>query len=321
MVLLFVMIYSFSVYFTQLVADHDAEKDPTHPDLFRYYATLDLTILSLFGSITGGLDWRDALEPLIRSISPLTALIFSFYIAFSVLAVMNVVTGVFVESALLSAKADQDIFMVNNLRDLFANITGDRAENNKKNANDLAMTWQDFRNRMHTRQMKDYFKSIDVDPSDAHGIFQLIDQENRGFVTFEEFVSGCCRLRGPAKAIDIHILLFELRQLKTKMDAHVATLEEELVIVRRIVCRTGKQVGPKGLRVSTASAVPRMSTATAGPRVSTATTLSQMPPQGQSMRPGQRSFSQSLEVGTIQDPSRRSQLSWQPNNSLSVPVW
>merc|ERR1719487_266589 len=58
--LLFLIIYSVSVYFTQMVSDH---KGPHHPELFRYFGTLDLSILSLFQAITGGCDWKDLVDP------------------------------------------------------------------------------------------------------------------------------------------------------------------------------------------------------------------------------------------------------------------
>jgi hypothetical protein len=221
MVLMFIMIYICSVYFTQLVADH---KGTLSHDLKRYYGALDVTILTLYESITGGLDWRDAVDPLIEGISPWMAVLFSCYIAFSVLAVMNVVTGVFVESALLSAKGEQDIFMINNLRDLFEMVTVDKGLD-CNNPTDLVMTWEDFMTRLSSVQMRDYFKAIDVDPSDARGIFCLLDQANNGFVTFEDFISGCCKLRGQAKALDIQILLHELRRFSSKMEAHAKYVE------------------------------------------------------------------------------------------------
>merc|ERR1711972_241132 len=176
-------------------------------------------------SITGGIDWQAAVEPLMETLSPWYALIFSFYIAFSVLAVLNVVTGVFVESALLSAKSDQDFFMINNVRELFELATGDRAEGVGKRAEELAMTWQDFRSKIHSQQMQGYFKSIDVDPSNAYGIFHLLDADGSGSVTFEEFVSGCCKLRGTAKSLDLHILLYEMRRLIDKVDFNGKALE------------------------------------------------------------------------------------------------
>jgi hypothetical protein len=73
-----------------------------------YFGSLSRTMLSLFQCITSGLDWEIVAQPLWDDVSPVHAVLFSLYIAFAVLALLNVITGVFVESALLHAKADKD---------------------------------------------------------------------------------------------------------------------------------------------------------------------------------------------------------------------
>lgn len=61
-------------------------------------------MLSMFQAINGGVDWALIFEPLIDNITPWSAVVFTLYIAFSLLAMLNVVTGVFVESVLKSTK-------------------------------------------------------------------------------------------------------------------------------------------------------------------------------------------------------------------------
>jgi hypothetical protein len=52
---------------------------------------------------------REAMDPLVKYISPVLAYVFPLYITFGVLAVLNVVTNVFVETSLLSAKNDEEL--------------------------------------------------------------------------------------------------------------------------------------------------------------------------------------------------------------------
>ena len=73
-----------------------------------YFGSVPRAVLSLYQGMTGGVDWNDMSLPLERSLSPIFALVFALYIAFAVLAMMNVVTGVFVESALGSAREERD---------------------------------------------------------------------------------------------------------------------------------------------------------------------------------------------------------------------
>merc|ERR1719440_1645900 len=57
-----------------------------------------------------------------------------------------------------------------------------------------------------------YFKSVDLDPSEARSLFKLMDADQSGTVEAEEFVMGCLRLRGTAKAIDLATLMYENRR-------------------------------------------------------------------------------------------------------------
>merc|ERR1712232_1400200 len=168
-------------------------------------------MMSMFQAITGGVDWGQPLEPLVSHVSPAMAFLFSFYIAFSILAMLNVVTGVFVESVLASAKKDKDLFMVNNARELFQTDLEDHTGLHS------AMTWEVFEGKMDAPQMQEFFKAIDVHPSEAKGLFDLLDLDNSGSISADEFLNGCFRLRGAAKALDLALLIQEVRQMDRRM--------------------------------------------------------------------------------------------------------
>merc|ERR1711957_1158083 len=105
---------------------------------------------------------------------------------------MNVVTGVFVDSVLTSVMRDKDTFLVNNVKELFQGLD--------HGINDV-MTWDVFKSKLDLPQMQEAFKAINVDPSEALGLFKLLDLDESGGVNVQEFLSGCLRLRGPAKAL------------------------------------------------------------------------------------------------------------------------
>lgn len=222
-VMLSFVIYIVGIYYTQVVADHlsTAECKGEHSEeckqLYRYFGSLSRTILTLFQSITGGVDWDDVVVPL-SHISPMLALTFSMYIVFAVLALLNVTTGVFVEASLKSATADRDCFMINNVRKIFqANTTCN------------AMTWDKFVVQLDTPEMRAYFKAIDLDPSEARGLFRLLDIDGSGSVDAEEFLNGCLRLRGPAKALDLALVMREMHRMHRQFDAHLGAVEQQLM--------------------------------------------------------------------------------------------
>jgi hypothetical protein len=76
------------------------------------------------------------------------------------------------------------------------------------------MTWDDFNSKLSRPEMKTYFKAIDLDPSEARGLFRLLDLDGSGTVNAEEFLNGCLRLRGPAKALDLSLIMLEMCRMQ-----------------------------------------------------------------------------------------------------------
>jgi len=213
-VLLFLCIYIVGVYFTAMIADHPSNE---LDEVSEMWGGLFIAMLTLFSCITGGMDWQDAVNPIMEHISPLLALPFVLFICFAVLAMMNVITGVFVESALASAKEDQDVFMVNNVRDML------------KQEGDQPMTWEMFSQHLEKPQMLEYFRNIDVDISEARGLFMLLDMNDSGTLDTEEFLNGCIRLRGVAKSLDLALLTRQVKHMYEKMMEQTKALESQMM--------------------------------------------------------------------------------------------
>jgi hypothetical protein len=208
--LLGLVVYIFSIWLTQIVADFQVQNEGNeYSEALRlYYGSLGSTMLSLYQSVTGGLDWKDAIEPLSDGISPLLALVFCMYIAFVVLAMLNIVTGVFVHSAMSDEKESTDIFMKQNICQLFGAGPDDNGNDGVSNQ---ALRLEDFESKLDDKIMLEYFRAIDVDPSEAKGVFELLDLDGSGSVDADEFLSGCLRLRGPAKALELELVMNEVR--------------------------------------------------------------------------------------------------------------
>merc|ERR1712032_985818 len=101
LMLLFLIMFLFSILFLQGAIGFLEEKgnfDAHHADFERWYPSLYSTMFSLVLVITGGTDWLEVVRPL-REIHWAYELIFIFYILFVIFGVVNVLTGVFLESA------------------------------------------------------------------------------------------------------------------------------------------------------------------------------------------------------------------------------
>ncbi|CAJ1341465.1 unnamed protein product [Effrenium voratum] len=206
-VLLAFLMYGVGVCLTQMVADRGLE-DPLimqrTPEIKLFYGSLVEALVSLFAGITGGIDWNDLLEPLETEIGPWLAALFVLYIAFAVLAMMNVVTGIFVESALQSTRADEEKEVRQQLQELFRHVDA---------GHDGCISWEEFRQHLENPDMMRCFESLGFDISEAYGLFNLLDTDQSGNIECEELLEGCLRLRGPANAIDVATLQYSSKRV------------------------------------------------------------------------------------------------------------
>jgi len=214
LILLLLLIYVFSFIITQLVTDAILTKplDPAKTKVLTdFYGGMDRSMFSLFEALFGGQDWDVLVRPLMENVGGGMSLLFVFYIAFSTLAMMNVVTGVFVENVLECAKKDRETFLINNVRELFSLVDGGLQG---------FMNWETFESKLETAEMRAAFKAINVDLSEARNLFNLLDLDNSKQVNASEFLAGCLRLRGPAMALDLAVLIREVKQLRETLHRH-----------------------------------------------------------------------------------------------------
>merc|ERR1712048_1314425 len=105
-------IYVFAMILTQAVGGFkETNGCADAPDLCEYWGGLFVSMLSLFKAIAGGISWHEILVPLQKNLDATWVMVFLFYVVFLYFAVLNVITGVFCESAIQSAKSDQEMVM------------------------------------------------------------------------------------------------------------------------------------------------------------------------------------------------------------------
>jgi len=221
-VLLILMTYTASICFTQVVADL-AEGDPDSvavgTDTHKYYGSLLGSMMSLYQAITGGLNWRHLSEPLLAQNSPLMALLLCLYVSFAVLAMLNVITGVFVDAALKSCTQENRKDLVNTLVELVNNIQGGGGH---------PISLEEFREKITSPHVQSYFEELDLTTHEAEALFDLLDFDKTGAIDADQFIMGCIRIHGGAKAIDLVTLMSEVHLLHRRWDAHAAFVEQEL---------------------------------------------------------------------------------------------
>jgi hypothetical protein len=219
--LLLIIMFSFGAIFAQAVHTHSMdhpEAATMDPNSLRFhFGSLSRSAFTLFKCVVGGLDWGEAAFVL-SDVSPFLVALFIVYIVFVSLAVMNVVTGIFLQFALEQAAFDQDHMITQQLKEkdnYMANLTLLYHDLDSSRAG--AITLADFEEHLGGEKLQAFLQSLDINTSDAWTFFKLLDVDGGGTLGLDEFVDGCMRLKGNAKSIHVAQILYENRWIMQKL--------------------------------------------------------------------------------------------------------
>ncbi|CAE7236764.1 unnamed protein product [Symbiodinium natans] len=241
-VLLLILMYCVAVYFTELAFDlQHKHPDKDFTSVRQSWGSIGSSILSLFQAITGGDDWQNFI--LVFDISGdgsvVNTLVFSLFIAFATLVMMNLVTGVFVDGAQRIAREEKNQELLKHVRRLLA--PQEAKSNGEVGADDDFVTWLDFCQKLHNEEMRAYLMAFEMDTGQAKDIFYILDQDRQGKVTMREFFSACVNLHGPPRLADTAILRHLVQRTYEDLDGHLDRLEALL---------GGASVGFRGKQVA-----------------------------------------------------------------------
>eukprot|EP00928_Gymnodinium_smaydae_P027555 TRINITY_DN21280_c0_g1_i5.p1 TRINITY_DN21280_c0_g1~~TRINITY_DN21280_c0_g1_i5.p1 ORF type:complete len:642 (-),score=90.00 TRINITY_DN21280_c0_g1_i5:214-1986(-) len=226
--LLLVMIaFMFAAFILEFVASEvssasssdDVAKRDRIQALNMHFGSLVTSIFSLFKAITGGISWGEQAQPL-TDIHPLLGVAFACYVAFAVLCVLNIVTGIFVDnSSKLSMKDEETLVLesaenkarwIEDVSELFRDMGGsDGFLNNAQFERGIT----DLRVQAKLKKL-----GLDIEPEAMLGLFDVLDFDKSGQLTVDEFTLGIKMLHGNAKSIDIARLLYD--NMSIKKDLH-----------------------------------------------------------------------------------------------------
>jgi len=202
-VLLFLLLYMYGIYLTQSVHLHLLETGTGDDELRRWYGSVPQAILSLFQALTGGVDWNDIVEPLSTHMGVGWSVVTTLWMAFLILAVMNIITGNFVQNSIELAAKVKSIDDVFQAKRLFKCLDIDSSG---------AISTDEIHNHLGSSAVQQFFRSVDVDISEAEALFEILDVSGDGLIDCDEFISGCLRLQGGARAVDLVLMTIDTRR-------------------------------------------------------------------------------------------------------------
>jgi len=253
LVLLFLVMFVVATSVMQIVAEelaiHNSQKeesgisDKGADDLVKYYGTMFSSLFTLYKSITGGISWTEVADPLVE-ISPFMGAAFAVFIAFGLLCVLNIVTGVFVdntkkmynsdESAIALDEIDRKNHIRRDLKALFEKTDCDE---------DGEVTLPEFQKLLSDPEVRALLRAqygLDVDSKSAAGLFAMFDHDGNQKLTVDEFVFAVQRFHGQASSLELAQV--SMRQART--NEHLRKLHRMLEMI--MAGTVSKGAAPEG---------------------------------------------------------------------------
>jgi len=238
LVLLFVVVYCFAVYLQHVMLSY---LRCGHVDSSIREAMMDnwdgmlLSIRSLVYSITGGKDWADLSRPfwLIHD-GPLHGVLYIVFVVLTVFGLLNMLVAIFTKEAadiltwdhetVLEHELANDSAIEKQFRYLFDLIDRD---------DDKFLTAQEIKDGLEDKTVSAYFHYLHTDTAKNSDFFNLLDTNDDGRISQDEFVKGCFRLRTQAKPLEMQSLIWDCKMMSLKVDeigSGLAAIAEHLHI-------------------------------------------------------------------------------------------
>lgn len=231
LVLLALILYVFSICFTMGATEYLSESNGSrkHAEgVNKFYGSIFRSVYTLYKSVTGGQSWGEFLD-ITFDMGAFYSAVFLFWIAFGVLALLNVITGFFVDGALAKSSQERGLIaekelsrkkaLVQTLKEVFIESDTDRTGTIDQN---------EFLEHLKDERVAAYLSALKIDTNNLTDLFSEIDGDGSGFVSMDEFVENMQHVMG-ASSLDQNVqrLLMENRQMNERWNELFSQLKKQ----------------------------------------------------------------------------------------------
>jgi len=129
-------------------------------------------------------------------------------------ALMNILTGLFVENAMKLARPDQDMRALQACRsEMSQQLQLMRLCEELDSDSSGTLTKEEFSRHMNNGKLKYFLAALGLDIKDAERFFEILD-DNNSEIDIGLFVDACMKLKGAASSIDLQDLMLKTQQLE-----------------------------------------------------------------------------------------------------------
>jgi len=229
--------YAVSICLTESTTRYLVDQDDRV--LADFFGSVGKSFYTLYVSIMDGISWGEVMKA-VQRLEISMPILFITYVTGSILCVSNVVTSIFIDSAmqttnyykelLLMEERDKRLMYTRSLCVAFHDIDVD--SDGQINIDDL----ETFLSNPENRQFLD---ALDLKVTDAYMLMELIDTSNTGAVSIDEFCECCMNLKGEAKSFDIQCMILEMRRVLNVTEQFLHQLNTKVTSMSSQVFKRG----------------------------------------------------------------------------------
>mmetsp|Transcript_59715 Transcript_59715/g.118328 ORF Transcript_59715/g.118328 Transcript_59715/m.118328 type:complete len:617 (+) Transcript_59715:163-2013(+) len=232
-VMLGLVVYIFSIIFVQAAIsflqkdDFAGKPAEVRENFIEWFGSTQLGMRSLIVAISGGTDWYQFVQ-MMESVDWLYAFLFILYIMLVFHGVLHVIASIFVDSAMNTSKQEKDDLILQEMsnKDSYMTLIQTVLKEADKDGSGT-ISWDEFQRYLNDSRMTTFFKAIELDVTEARGLYKLLDVDESDEVPIDEFVTGCFRLKGNAKSLDLASLMHENKKVMRVLMKFMSYTEEQ----------------------------------------------------------------------------------------------
>jgi voltage-gated sodium channel len=225
MFFLLLVLYVFAIVATTFFGRPDPG-EPLDPKMDEWFGGLGKSLFTLFQIMTLE-GWHEIARHCMEKEGFWVAIVFILVIVLTNLTLLNLVTGVILENVMAVSNAEDDekirkqeaarLKTMKIIRTVFELADAD------KNGE---LTLAEFQTALLDEEVVQHLTNVDIPRYEAEDLFLLLDVDRNGFVSIEEFVEGCMRVKGEAKAKHLLALQYDVHRVWIDLTEQLQDLTE-----------------------------------------------------------------------------------------------
>lgn len=243
-VMMAIIFYMFSVVIVQGNVVYLEETSQTLESLYDQdselgssFGSVEAGMLSLYKATTGGDDWSRFYKPLSET-GAMNTWMYLFFVAFTQIALVNILTGIFVEKAmqLILDATDQDSLALEHRKHELKQaeelmVLCMNLDKNHSGTFDFA----EFTESLQDPKFRAYMEVMGLDIKEVESFFGLVGGNGTTEIRIIDFVNCCMKLKGVASCLDVHTLFFETRALRRKHDKMYEEMSAKIGLLADVI--------------------------------------------------------------------------------------